>query len=255
MTFNSKRQSIGTEVILNVRRTRDFLEWWPCPSSWNDGTSVILLPRYLRDGHLSKSRVVCKSPWLCMPSQNCQQARLSVRFCLSITVHRKVLFASHTAMTARRGRPHSPRWWHSPLPSFRWRCRQRTGHSHQHVYLGRKGFRTRQQSGLERFRTLITVSLNWTLYLEQRYILKRDTVKGSLLPWQFGRFTSSGNFGRLLGSPIITQFNITGVWTVAAVNHSRNQVVPIDLICKAPTIGGKQPVTAVQPDFTASSLG
>lgn len=39
---------------------------------------------------------------------------LSVHHCPQTT---KVLFASHTAVTARRGRPHSPRWWHSPLPS------------------------------------------------------------------------------------------------------------------------------------------
>lgn len=66
------------------------------------------------------------------------------------------------------------------------------------------------------------------------------TKRYILLPWKFGRFASSGNFGRLLGSPIITQFNVTGVRAVAAVNHSRNQAVSIDLICKKPIIRCKQ---------------
>ena len=65
--------------------------------------------------------------------------------------------------------------------------------------------------------------------------ISRDTQQGahsctSRLPWEFGWFASPGDFGRLLGSPVITQFNVAGVWAVAAVDHGGNQAVSIDFI-------------------------
>lgn len=109
---------------------------------------------------------------------------------------------------------------------------------HSQVHLDRKGPRIVHQSRLQNayYSQFQRNSVSRTRSCHTGGITKRCI----LLPWKFGRFASSGNFGRLLGSPIITQFNVTGVWAVAAVNHGRNQAVSIHLICKKPTIRCKQ---------------
>lgn len=55
--------------------------------------------------------------------------------------------------------------------------------------------------------------------------------RGICLPGQFGGFTTPGYFWRFFANPVITQFNVTGVRAIAAVNHGRDQTVAVYLIC------------------------
>lgn len=53
---------------------------------------------------------------------------------------------------------------------------------------------------------------------------------GVRLPWEFRWLASSGDFGGFLGSPVVTQFHVTGVRAVAAVQHGGDQAVSVDFI-------------------------
>ena len=124
-SFNSKKQTnkqtnkkkpnhtYRNKAILDARSTRNLLEWWACPLSWNGDSSVNLLPN---EPDIWKMAIWARLGWYVSRTlilHTITELSTSKGFDEVLSVH-------YCPQKSPVERQCSPRWWHQTSVFFRW---------------------------------------------------------------------------------------------------------------------------------------